>query len=65
MGRCDTGGGCGKNRRAAQGRRDYGAAQSGGTGDLSGWQGYLREADQGLYGEAVGTRLQGSSGFYY
>lgn len=41
------------------------AAQSGGTGDLFGWQGYLREADQGLYGEAVGARLQGSSGFYY
>lgn len=39
--------------------------QSGGTGDFSGWQGYLREADQGLYGEAVGARLQGSSGFYY
>ena len=36
-----------------------------GTGDLSGWQGYLREADQGLYGEAVGARLQGSSVFYY
>ena len=45
--------------------RYYGAAQSGGTGDFSGWQGYLREADQGLYGEAVGARLQGSSGFYY